>query len=186
MRTRDRVRLDFQLQLGKHLNRPNEGAWIDPDVESFARRLMHRAKTLHRIAEMECSVEMSETEAKRIERQSDRKQELIEEDCKTWGTVWRVSKQDGPEYPVRVQFVDWDNKDAPTPNDAGCYAWMHEHHSSSVSHAIEHEGYKIEEVPVIEPVFQGDPRGAVVKLRLATGYTDDWGNTGLCVPTPGD
>lgn len=34
----------------------------------------------------------------------------------------------------------------------------------------------------IKPVFQGDPRGAVVKLRVPSGKTDDWGQTGLCVP----
>lgn len=34
----------------------------------------------------------------------------------------------------------------------------------------------------VTPVFQGDPRGAVVKLRVPSGRTDDWGQTGLCVP----
>jgi hypothetical protein len=33
------------------------------------------------------------------------------------------------------------------------------------------------------PVFQGDPRGCCVKLKVPSGYTDDWGQTGLCVPT---
>ena len=35
----------------------------------------------------------------------------------------------------------------------------------------------------IEPVFQGDPRGACVKLKVPSGRTDDWGGTGICVPT---
>ena len=34
----------------------------------------------------------------------------------------------------------------------------------------------------VRPVFQGDPRGAVVKLVVPSGRTDDWGQTGLCVP----
>ena len=34
----------------------------------------------------------------------------------------------------------------------------------------------------IKPVFSGDPRGAVVKLKLPSGKTDDWGGTGVCVP----
>lgn len=34
----------------------------------------------------------------------------------------------------------------------------------------------------ITPDFSGDPRGAVVKLKLPSGRTDDWGQTGLCVP----
>jgi hypothetical protein len=33
------------------------------------------------------------------------------------------------------------------------------------------------------PIFQGDPRGATVKLALASGHTNDWGKTGYCVPT---
>lgn len=33
------------------------------------------------------------------------------------------------------------------------------------------------------PVFSGDPRGACVKLRVPSGKTDDWGQTGICVPT---
>jgi hypothetical protein len=34
----------------------------------------------------------------------------------------------------------------------------------------------------ITPVFSGDPRGAVVKLRVPSGKTDDWGQIGVCVP----
>lgn len=30
--------------------------------------------------------------------------------------------------------------------------------------------------------FQGDPRGACVKLVVPSGKTDDWGRTGICVP----
>lgn len=36
----------------------------------------------------------------------------------------------------------------------------------------------------IESTFQGDPRGAVVKLRLPSGRANDWGGEGyFCVPT---
>ncbi len=34
----------------------------------------------------------------------------------------------------------------------------------------------------IKPKFQGDPRGAVVKLVVPSGNTDDWGREGICVP----
>lgn len=34
----------------------------------------------------------------------------------------------------------------------------------------------------IKPDFQGDPRGAVVKLKVPSGRTNDWGQTGVCVP----
>ena len=32
------------------------------------------------------------------------------------------------------------------------------------------------------PVFSGDPRGCTVKLRVPSGKTNDWGQTGICVP----
>ena len=32
-------------------------------------------------------------------------------------------------------------------------------------------------------IFQRDPRGATVKLTMPSGYTNDWGQTGVCVPT---
>jgi hypothetical protein len=35
----------------------------------------------------------------------------------------------------------------------------------------------------IKPDFQGDPRGCCVKLAVPSGKTDDWGRTGICVPT---
>lgn len=34
----------------------------------------------------------------------------------------------------------------------------------------------------VEPIFSGDPRGAVVKLKVTSGKTDDWGREGICVP----
>jgi hypothetical protein len=35
----------------------------------------------------------------------------------------------------------------------------------------------------VKPVFQGDPRGHTVKIALPSGYTNDWGKEGYCVPT---
>lgn len=34
-----------------------------------------------------------------------------------------------------------------------------------------------------KPVFQGDPRGNVLKIQVPDGYTNDWGKEGICVPT---
>ena len=34
----------------------------------------------------------------------------------------------------------------------------------------------------ITPHFQDDPRGAVVKLQVPSGVTNDWGRMGICVP----
>jgi hypothetical protein len=37
----------------------------------------------------------------------------------------------------------------------------------------------------VEPHFQGDPRGCVIKLKVPSGYGDDFGGAGLlCVPAP--
>lgn len=33
-----------------------------------------------------------------------------------------------------------------------------------------------------EPIFEGDPRGCDVLVKVPTGYTDDWGHSGVCVP----
>ena len=32
-------------------------------------------------------------------------------------------------------------------------------------------------------IFQGDPRGNVLKIIFPDGYTNDWGREGICVPT---
>lgn len=34
----------------------------------------------------------------------------------------------------------------------------------------------------ILPIFSGDPRGATVKLKMPSGYTNDSGRTGVVVP----
>lgn len=31
--------------------------------------------------------------------------------------------------------------------------------------------------------FSGDPRGCCVYLKVPSGYSDDWGGRGLCVPS---
>lgn len=34
-----------------------------------------------------------------------------------------------------------------------------------------------------QAVFQGDPRGNVLKIAVSDGFTNDWGREGICVPT---
>jgi len=48
------------------------------------------------------------------------------------------------------------------------------HYAEPIKTMIAHLGLKVE--------FQNDPRGATVKLILPSGYTDDFGGTGFCVP----
>lgn len=33
------------------------------------------------------------------------------------------------------------------------------------------------------PDFSGDPRGATLKIQVPSGFTNDWGKEGICVPT---
>ncbi len=33
------------------------------------------------------------------------------------------------------------------------------------------------------PIFSSDPRGAVLKIRVPSGYSDDMGGEGICVPS---
>ena len=33
------------------------------------------------------------------------------------------------------------------------------------------------------PEFQGDPRGATIKIKVPDGFTNDWGQVGICVPS---
>lgn len=37
--------------------------------------------------------------------------------------------------------------------------------------------------PRFVAITQGDPRGACVKIQVPSGFTDDWGREGVCVPT---
>ena len=32
------------------------------------------------------------------------------------------------------------------------------------------------------PEFQGDPRGATIKIMVPDGFTNDWAQVGICVP----
>lgn len=37
--------------------------------------------------------------------------------------------------------------------------------------------------PAPVPVFSGDPRGCVLKIRVPDGFTDDGNGEGICVPS---
>ncbi len=34
-----------------------------------------------------------------------------------------------------------------------------------------------------EAIFSGDPRGCVLKIKVPSGRTNDWGREGICVPS---
>jgi len=43
---------------------------------------------------------------------------------------------------------------------------------------------KICEKHNLTPVFNGDPRGCVLMVKLPSGKTNDWNREGYCVPAP--
>jgi hypothetical protein len=50
------------------------------------------------------------------------------------------------------------------------------------------ENVQLDIIAICAPVdvdcdFSGDPRGCCLKLKVVDGYTNDWGNEGICVPT---
>jgi len=45
------------------------------------------------------------------------------------------------------------------------------------------EGIWMKDLTKCVPVFLGDPRGAVLKIRVPDGHTTDMGREGICVPS---
>lgn len=119
-----------------------------------AQRLMAAARTLHRIAELECSSE----------------------------------EADRDRVPCPKQKAK---------TDAGCLCRdFGDYHDAAGRHGavprIAVQGYRLERrVEVLlqpygaQPIFQGDPRGPALILKVPSGKTDDWEGRGICVPQSG-
>jgi len=91
--------------------------------------------------------------------------------------IWRVvNTWNGGEGGRKVCFI--------TSNQDELMPWFHANTSFSMDEAIAHQGYLVEETG-FKFNFQGDPRGAVVKLAVPSGAYDDLGKEGLCVPARG-
>lgn len=71
------------------------------EVMALARSLMRKASTSQRIAEMLCSVEMSERRQARIEKQDESNDAAIERLCKQYGLECRL-QGDPRGYTVKV------------------------------------------------------------------------------------
>ena len=116
------------------------------------RRLMRAATTLHRLAEAECN-----------------------------GDDWR--DEHGPRH-----FRATDNRDKAVCGEAWDGAvmtwrrWNRVTCSNCKAWRVEQRVKALCAQYGVVPVFNGDPRGAVLKLAVPSGYTNDWGQTGLCVP----
>ena len=121
-----------------------------------ARALMRASATLTRLAELECSSEAADRDRVRCPNDrlpGDRNGELGSCLCRGYGS--------------------WDGQ-----------AFVH---GTVPRIAVQEDQTQARVVKLlapygIKPVFSGDPRGAVVKLRVPSGRTNDWGQTGICVP----
>ncbi len=96
---------------------------------------------------------------------------------------------------------DWpaDNGERPTVECPRCGQYWHRS-SMTMDHKAERDPARPRYVPLrcpdcrqedlvratlpdgYSPVFSGDPRGCTLKIKVPSGYTNDWGKEGLCVP----
>lgn len=127
---------------------------------TVTRALMRAGTSLHRIAELQCSSEVADRDRVR---------------CPGGGRL-RLDKQTGGTV-----------LDACLCRDYG--SWNDETRTHGTVPRVNVQEAKIQErveklcaTYGLKPIFQGDPRGAVLKLKVPSGRTNDWGRTGICVP----
>lgn len=134
-----------------------EGVPVD-----VARTLMRHAATLHRLAERECNGD-------------------------DWQLGYPLGLTGCPEAPAGA-FNGNGVYIGPPTGDRWCATCGnkgdHGHVSRSSVKVARLERRVAEMVnPLgLVPDFSGDPRGAVLKLKVPSGKTNDWGRTGICVP----
>ena len=124
-----------------------------------ARKLMRHATALQRIAELQCSSEAADRD--RVKCLGDRKGFPGSCLCRDYGAY---------TDPSSVSY-------APDRMGHGTIP--------RINAQAERLQARVEAVCApygVQPVFQGDPRGAVLKLQVPSGKTDDWGQVGICVP----
>jgi len=124
--------------------------------EHVTRLVMRHAATLQRLAEAQCNGDYP----------ADNGERKVKACCKCEG-LW------APES-LMERAIDKRNPHPTSAEHAACRICKDCRTAELVTEAL--APYNV------TPVFQGDPRGAVVKLRVPSGKTDDWGQTGLCVP----
>lgn len=129
---------------------------------TVARQLLRAGATLQRIAELECDSEAADRD--RVPCPGERRDIL--------------NGNREPVYPCLCQdYGSYQSFDDGTPNVHGTVPRIH------VQEQCTQRKVRMLLAPHgIKPVFQGDPRGAVLKLVVPSGKTNDWGGTGICVP----
>lgn len=120
-----------------------------------ARTLMRHAATLHRLAELACSSEVADRDR-----------------------VPCPSRLRGKPGTCLCRDYSTYDDDAGGPTNP---------HGTVPRYAVREEALRARLTKLlaryrVAPVFSDDPRGAVVKLKVPSGRTNDWGQTGVCVP----
>ena len=158
-----------------------------------ARKLLRYAATLHRLAELECSSEAADRDRVPCPRRDK--------------PAWVIQHEEGGQWVTAAETVSdpmrWFHSNLPafSMNHAiTCEGWRVEpvpclcrdygsydgaNHGTVPRYAVQTANIErnvralCSSLPGVIPIFQSDPRGAVLKLRVPSGATDDWG---ICVP----
>lgn len=156
--SKQRDREDFIVRMAK------EGMGIES-----ARALLDYGGSLQRIAERECSDESADRDRVNCPGVKNEKHCI----CEHWsGCGCKDQAHPDTHHPVTriaARGANIERKVAALLEEAN---------------AAKYKGrdWRAEELPAFAPVFNGDPRGAVLKIRVPSGYSDSWGGEGVCVP----
>lgn len=138
---------------------------------TVARLLMRQATTLQRLAELECSSEAADRD--RVP-------------CPETG---KGRPREGKTGRAEMCLCEhWRSQDG--MRGCGCADPMNPDQHHKVPRIAVKEAQtrrRVERLcsqhtPRLEPVFGGDPRGAVLKIKVPSGRTNDGGQEGVCVP----
>lgn len=118
-------------------------------------------------------------------------QRLAEDDCNVATDDAGLAKRNAKKLRIANRVLDVCNELAPMTYDVvrNCCT------VATGLNLIEAESLRdshLEHTPDVEckvvcmgvrPVFSGDPRGAVLKIRVPSGWSDDFGGEGIIVPS---
>ncbi len=120
------------------------------------RALLSAERTLHRLAELECSSEAADRDRVKCPADPSRKVQGLPCVCEHWSGCGCADAfnptMHHPVTRIAAQAAKVERQ---------------------VTRALP-QGFGVE--------FNGDPRGAAIILRVPSGRSDDWGGRGVCVP----
>jgi hypothetical protein len=168
-----------------------------------ARLVLRHGATLHRIAELECSSEAADRDRVHCPAAKSKKDEdciceyqdtYRRAKCRTCGHEWdwtvRYSKTTqnlSGEEAIECPSWSWKEDKACGSRDVEAGPRQPAYHNKVPRIAVQELRLRRRVETLLKPfnvvpVFQGDPRGCVVKLKVPSGKTNDWGSVGICVP----